>query len=85
MMLTKELVRGFGLGFYDTVQFLRFQGLWNMETTSSWDGDGGEDNMGVYRGPGGATMGEAGPLPVWEEQESFEKEAWVIKFKGQWK
>ncbi len=60
-----------------------------MEKTSSWDGEvgdvRGEDNTGVYKGPGGAAMGEAGPLPVWEEQESFEKEAQVIKFKGQWK
>ena len=49
---------------YDTVQLLHFQGLWNLEKTSSWDGDGGEDNTGVYGGPGGAALGEAGLLPV---------------------
>ena len=60
-----------------------------MEKTSSWDGDAGdvgtEDTTGVYKGQEGAAMWAAGQRPVWEKQESFEKGAQVIKFKGQWK
>jgi hypothetical protein len=40
--------------------FLHFQGLWNMEKTSSWDGTAGdvrrEVSTGVYTGQGGTAM-----------------------------